>query len=478
MHAARRQELSRTSSSSTRTSIRGISFYRGPRSGSNGATSVPIPSSGRDARDAAAAAEAVSRAPVRGHVLREPLASVPAVPDRALQRAPCVRLVSPEDYAQDVADTIRVLDGRNTEVIADLGRRMEAASQALKFEDAARLRDQISMLKHDPGRRRPSRGPRRRTSTRSPSRGKAANTASPWCTCAAAATSAAATIFQRAGSAARRRRCRRFSRSTTSRAAPPPRSSSICHWRIATCSNLRSANGAGMPVRIRRNVRGTRARWLAMARTNAELGLSMRASSRATVTEQLDALTRELQLGRPPARIECFDVSHTMGESAVASCVVFGVEGPIEERLPSFQPARAHTGRRLRWTSAGGRAALHTRPARRIANARSAADRRRSRAAQRGARGTRCARRAGTRGRGGRERRRSQGRTGAPILGRSGSAAYTCAGLAGVASDSAHSRRSASLRDLRASTVAGQHAAQVAARGDSGARSETPHAIC
>jgi excinuclease ABC subunit C len=107
---------------------------------------------------------------------------------------------------------------------------------------------------------------------------------------------------------------------------------------LEDCDVLESAlrERSGHSVRIRRNIRGTRARWLAMARTNAELGLSMRASSRATVDEQLNALTRELQLGRPPARIECFDVSHTMGELAVASCVVFGVEGPIKSDYRRF----------------------------------------------------------------------------------------------------------------------------------------------
>ncbi len=60
---------------------------------------------------------------------------------------PCVGLVSPEAYARDVHDSVRVLEGRNDEVVADLGRRMEQAAAALEFEAAARLRDQIQMLK-------------------------------------------------------------------------------------------------------------------------------------------------------------------------------------------------------------------------------------------------------------------------------------------------------------------------------------------
>ena len=73
-----------------------------------------------------------------------------------------------------------------------------------------------------------------------------------------------------------------------------------------------------------------------MARNNAALGLKMRASSRATVADQLDAVGRELSLGKTPQRIECFDVSHSMGESAVASCVVLGPEGPLKSDYRRF----------------------------------------------------------------------------------------------------------------------------------------------
>jgi excinuclease ABC subunit C len=93
---------------------------------------------------------------------------------------------------------------------------------------------------------------------------------------------------------------------------------------------------AGRAVPIRSGVRGTRARWLEMARTNAELGLRMKASSRASVREQLEALRDVLALQRVPRRIECFDVSHTMGESAIASCVVHGPEGPMKSDYRRF----------------------------------------------------------------------------------------------------------------------------------------------
>jgi excinuclease ABC subunit C len=96
------------------------------------------------------------------------------------------------------------------------------------------------------------------------------------------------------------------------------------------------AQKAAHPVQIRTNVRGTRARWIEMARNNAALGLKMRASSRATVADQLEAIGRELNLGKTPQRIECFDVSHSMGESAVASCVALGLEGPLKSDYRRF----------------------------------------------------------------------------------------------------------------------------------------------
>jgi excinuclease ABC subunit C len=68
---------------------------------------------------------------------------------------------------------------------------------------------------------------------------------------------------------------------------------------------------------------GERRVWLAMAAKNAELALQQRARERGAQEERLLTLREALGLPESAQRIECFDVSHTMGEAAVASCVVY-----------------------------------------------------------------------------------------------------------------------------------------------------------
>jgi len=93
---------------------------------------------------------------------------------------------------------------------------------------------------------------------------------------------------------------------------------------------------AGHRVQIRNRVRGDRARWLDMARTNAEQGLSLKVASNATIRRQFAALGEALGLEEPPQRLECFDISHTSGEATVASCVVFNTAGPMKSDYRRF----------------------------------------------------------------------------------------------------------------------------------------------
>jgi excinuclease ABC subunit C len=85
---------------------------------------------------------------------------------------------------------------------------------------------------------------------------------------------------------------------------------------------------AGRRVNVQTKPRGDRARYLKLARTNAATALTTKLSQHSTITQRLRALATLLKL---PAvnRMECFDISHTMGEQTVASCVVFDSNGPL-----------------------------------------------------------------------------------------------------------------------------------------------------
>ena len=80
---------------------------------------------------------------------------------------------------------------------------------------------------------------------------------------------------------------------------------------------------AGRKIKINTNAIGDKKVWLKMAQTNAELALGQRAATSANQAAKLVALREALNLNEATERIECFDISHTMGEATVASCVVF-----------------------------------------------------------------------------------------------------------------------------------------------------------
>src|SRR5262249_77464 len=76
--------------------------------------------------------------------------------------------------------------------------------------------------------------------------------------------------------------------------------------------------------------------WQTLARKNAELGLSQHLGEKNTIAQKLEYLQKMLKLPNPIERIECFDISHIQGEATVASCVVFGLEGPIKKDYRKF----------------------------------------------------------------------------------------------------------------------------------------------
>lgn len=80
---------------------------------------------------------------------------------------------------------------------------------------------------------------------------------------------------------------------------------------------------AGRKIRVLTNAIGDKKVWLKMAQTNAELALQQRQATSASQQARLVSLREALNLVETTERIECFDISHTMGEATVGSCVVF-----------------------------------------------------------------------------------------------------------------------------------------------------------
>ena len=249
--------------------------------------------------------------------------------------APCVGLVSKEHYARDVSAAIKVLEGRNDEVSEELGRRMDAAAERLDFEEAAQLRDQLAKLKVIQSQQIVTAG--------------ADHDADVIAIAAANGEYCVALMFVRAG---RSLGSTTFFPKAPFADLPEVLAAFVMQYyleRDAPAEIIVEQDFDEMQllettlterlahkVRICSSVRGIRARWLEMMHTNAEQALNMRRLARAGIESSLEDLREAFDLEEAPNRLECFDISHTGGTDTVASCVVFGVEGPLKNDYRRF----------------------------------------------------------------------------------------------------------------------------------------------
>ena len=250
--------------------------------------------------------------------------------------APCVDLISKEQYAKDVDVAIEFLEGKNQSVIDRFVDLMEQASAEQHYERAARFRDQISRLKEIEARQLVSRSANMDLDIL----GFASN----------AAIHCVTVLFIRngaligsrdhfpkiAGEDDKQKILNGFvTQYYLGRDAP---AEIILDTEIEDAQLLESelSERMGRKIAIRNKVRGDRARWLQMARTNAEQGLNLQVASNATIRRQFASLAEALQLEETPERLECFDVSHTSGEATVASCVVFNAAGAVKSDYRRF----------------------------------------------------------------------------------------------------------------------------------------------
>jgi len=257
--------------------------------------------------------------------------------------APCVAMIAASEYQESVRHAAMFLKGKGSAVLAELGAAMERASVALEFEKAARLRDQIATLN--------------RLQARSHIQGASADLDALACRIDAGMACVSVLYFRNGVSLGSRDFFPRLGAEADESAVlasfvaqyyldkPVPRELLLSHplEDSALLADALSTH-ANHPVDVKSNVRGDRARFLELAQKNAHAALAARLASNQTIRERFEALRDLLELGETPQRLECFDISHTLGEATVASCVVYGPDGAEKSAYRRFNIAGVEPG--------------------------------------------------------------------------------------------------------------------------------------
>jgi len=252
--------------------------------------------------------------------------------------APCVDYISAEDYRRDLEHAVMCLEGKSENVTQELMEAMEAASKALNFEEAARLRDQVQQLRQLQQRQFVDTG------------------------------DGDADIFalaERPGALGVSVLSVRDGRLLGARHHTPKNdldlpietllTEVVSQYYFGQPHNVPNevitslplddsdliaealTQQAGKRIRVTSQVRGHRAQWQQLAITNAEQQLASQLANQTQLTQRFTALQNALGLSETPQRLECFDISHSHGEATVASCVVFDHQGPRKSDYRHFR---------------------------------------------------------------------------------------------------------------------------------------------
>ncbi|NMG04269.1 excinuclease ABC subunit UvrC [Azoarcus taiwanensis] len=233
--------------------------------------------------------------------------------------APCVNLITEDDYAQDVRLAARFLDGRASEVIDDITTRMNQAAERLAFEEAAACRDQVRVLQAVLHRQFVDSRKDEDVDI--------------------------VVAVEDAGLVCVNIAMVRGGRHLGDRPQFPSTAAGLGALDALLAFVEQHYRDHPMPARLLVNLpvapvkallaevsdkpcavigarHATEKAWLEMAEGNARIAVQARLRDTGRIESRLEALRESLDLPEAPGRIECFDISHTMGEATVASCVV------------------------------------------------------------------------------------------------------------------------------------------------------------
>jgi len=213
--------------------------------------------------------------------------------------APCTGLISAERYGEDVKSAELFLEGREDDVTRLLGERMEEASAAQRYEEAALFRDQIRALSRVQARQYVES-----------ERGVDADVVA----CVLEGGMACVNLVMI-----------RSGRHVGDRSLFPQNAAEATAEEVTEAFlDQHYIEQPRPPLVISAGAaRGERRIWVEMAEKNARLALAQRLREKSTQEGRIVALREALGLPESAQRVECFDISHTMGEAAVASCVVY-----------------------------------------------------------------------------------------------------------------------------------------------------------
>ncbi len=253
---------------------------------------------------------------------------------------PCVELISKEEYQQNVRHAVLFLQGKNDQVIKELSKQMEEAANQLNFELASVRRDQIAKLREIQARQYVSA-----------KQGDAdviglAITAGVVCI---------QLLVIRGGRMLGSRA--HFPRVPISSSKEEVLASFITQHYLSSSYSAEDIpkeiileqplseedwlvnvlrDQAQHKVLVSSHVRGERKKWLEIATNSAKQSVAGQLLNKANIHERFKALKKALHLRARLGLIECVDISHSMGEATVGSCVVFNQEGPVKNHYRRF----------------------------------------------------------------------------------------------------------------------------------------------
>lgn len=248
--------------------------------------------------------------------------------------APCVGLISPEDYKEDVNNSIRFLQGDTKELNQELIAKMEQAAAELEFEKAVFYRDRLSLLREVQAQQAVFKV-----------KGEADILAIAY----QAGVTCVQIMYVRNGRMLGGKSyfpdmlgddlgqmLSDFMANFYFQVADEVPNELIVNIALPDHKELEEALAQqfGKKVQIKSSVRETRAEWLELAEMNVQHAIKGQLSNHLELNERFHQL--EQVVGRPVDRIECFDISHTMGEAPIASCVVFDQGGARKRDYRQF----------------------------------------------------------------------------------------------------------------------------------------------